>query len=64
MTYALSLAPSVTLAPLQYFELPVASLFGYLVFHDFPDTLSLIGIVIIVGAGLCMIHREGLPPES
>jgi len=58
MTYALSLAPSATLAPLQYFELPVATFFGYLVFQDFPNTLSLIGIAIIIGAGLYMIHRE------
>ena len=58
MTYALSLAPSATLAPLQYFELPVATLFGYLVFNDFPNVLSLMGIAIIIGAGLYMIHRE------
>jgi drug/metabolite transporter (DMT)-like permease len=58
MTYALSMAPSATLAPLQYLELPVATLFGYLVFHDFPNSLSLIGIIIIIGAGLYMIHRE------
>ena len=58
MTYALSLAPSATLAPLQYFELPVATLFGYLVFQDFPNSLSLMGIAIIIGAGLYMIHRE------
>lgn len=58
MTYALSLAPSATLAPLQYLELPVAALFGYLVFQDFPNTLSLTGIVIIIGSGLYMIHRE------
>jgi len=58
MTYALSLAPSATLAPLQYFELPVATLFGYWVFQDFPNALSLLGIAIIIGAGLYMIHRE------
>ena len=58
MTYALSFAPSATLAPLQYFELPVATLFGYLVFSDFPNTLSLFGIAIIISAGLYMIHRE------
>ncbi|MDE0765350.1 MAG: DMT family transporter [Amylibacter sp.] len=58
ITYALSLAPSATLAPLQYFELPVATFFGYLVFNDFPNTLSLIGIMIIISAGLYMIHRE------
>ena len=58
MTYALAMAPSATLAPLQYFELPVATLFGYLVFGDFPNTLSLFGIAIIISAGLYMIHRE------
>lgn len=58
MTYALSLAPSATLAPLQYLELPVATVFGYLVFSDFPNSLSLIGIAIIIGAGLYMIYRE------
>ena len=58
MTYALSLAPSATLAPLQYFELPVATIFGYLVFSDFPNKLSLLGIAIIISAGLYMIHRE------
>ncbi|MBO9452220.1 DMT family transporter [Tropicibacter sp. R16_0] len=58
MTYALSFAPSATLAPLQYFELPVAALFGYLVFNDFPNMLSLLGIAIIISAGLYMIHRE------
>lgn len=58
MTYALSLAPSSTLAPLQYLELPVATVLGYLVFRDFPNTLTQIGIAIIIGAGLYMIHRE------
>ena len=58
MTYALSFAPSSTLAPLQYMELPVATFFGYLVFDDFPDNLSLIGIGIVIGAGLYMVHRE------
>ncbi|WP_298838301.1 DMT family transporter [uncultured Roseobacter sp.] len=58
MTYALSFAPSATIAPLQYFELPVATVFGYLVFNDFPNALSLLGIAIIIAAGLYMIHRE------
>ncbi len=64
MTYALSLAPSATLAPLQYFELPVATLFGFLVFGDFPNMLSLIGIAIIIGAGLYMIHRERITAQQ
>lgn len=60
MTYALSYAPSATLAPLQYLELPVATLLGFLVFGDFPNRLTLLGIIIIIGAGLYMIHRERL----
>ena len=64
MTYALSLSPSATLAPLQYFELPVATFFGYLVFSDFPNSLSLIGISIIIGAGLYMIHRERITAQQ
>lgn len=58
MTYALSLAASATLAPLQYFELPVAALLGLIVFGDFPNTLALIGVTIIIIAGLYMIYRE------
>jgi drug/metabolite transporter (DMT)-like permease len=58
MTYALAFAPSATLAPLQYLELPVATLLGYLVFQDFPNALTLTGIAIIMGAGLYMVHRE------
>jgi drug/metabolite transporter (DMT)-like permease len=58
MTYALSFAPSATLAPLQYLALPVAAFLGYAIFGDFPNMLTLIGIAIIIGAGLYMIHRE------
>lgn len=64
MTYALSFAPSSTLAPLQYFELPVATVFGFIVFNDFPNTLSLIGICIIIAAGLYMIHRERITAKQ
>ena len=60
MTYALSLAPSSTLATLQYLELPVATLLGYLALNDFPNSISLAGIAIIIGAGLYMIHRESV----
>ena len=58
MTYGLTFAPSSTLAPMQYLEIPVATLLGYLVFKDFPNAMSLGGIVLIMGAGIYMIHRE------
>lgn len=58
MTYGLTFAPSSTLAPMQYFEIPVAAVLGYFVFQDFPNAMSLAGIALIMGAGFYMIHRE------
>jgi drug/metabolite transporter (DMT)-like permease len=58
MTSALKFAPSATLAPMQYLEIPVAALLGWMVFQDFPNGLALLGIVITVMAGLYVIYRE------
>jgi drug/metabolite transporter (DMT)-like permease len=60
MTYALKWAPSATLAPLHYLEIVTATLFGYLVFGDFPNLLTWVGIAIIIASGLYIIHREQL----
>jgi drug/metabolite transporter (DMT)-like permease len=46
------------LAPLQYLEIVSATLFGYLVFSDFPDLPTWIGISLIIGSGLYIAHRE------
>ncbi|MBO6507955.1 MAG: DMT family transporter [Roseibium sp.] len=48
------------LAPLQYIEIVSATLFGYLVFSDFPDRPTWLGIALIVGSGLYIAHRERL----
>ncbi len=58
MTYALKFAPSATLAPLHYAEIVAAVGLGYAVFSDFPDALTWVGIAIICGSGLYIIHRE------
>ncbi len=56
--YAYRVAPASVLAPLQYFEIVSATLFGWLVFGDFPDAVKWLGISIIVGSGLYIIWRE------
>lgn len=56
--YAYRNAPASTLAPLQYFEIVCATLFGWLVFHDFPDLFKWLGIAIIIASGLFIIWRE------
>ena len=58
ITYALKFAPSATLAPLHYLEIVSAVFFGYLVFGDFPATLTWAGIALIAASGLYIIHRE------
>jgi drug/metabolite transporter (DMT)-like permease len=58
MTYALKFAPSATLAPLQYLEIPAAVIAGYWIFGDFPAPMTWLGIAIIIGSGLGVIYRE------
>ena len=58
MTWALRFAPSATLAPMQYLEIPVAAVVGWLIFDDFPDGLALAGIAVTILAGLYIIARE------
>ena len=58
MTSALRFAPSATLAPMQYLEIPMAALLGWLIFQDFPNGLALLGIVVTIAAGLYIITRE------
>jgi drug/metabolite transporter (DMT)-like permease len=67
ITFALRFAPSSTLAPMQYLELPFATLIGWAIFGDLPDGLAALGIAVSVAAGLYVIHREraaslALPP--
>ncbi|WP_102110439.1 DMT family transporter [Kandeliimicrobium roseum] len=69
MTWSLRFAPAATLAPMQYLEIPFATLIGWLVFHDLPDGLAAAGIGLTVVAGLYIVLRERkisaapMPPE-
>ncbi|MBL4812136.1 MAG: DMT family transporter, partial [Rhodobacteraceae bacterium] len=58
MTWSLRFAPSATLAPMQYIEIPIATFFGWLIFSDLPDGLAAVGIMVTVCAGLYIIMRE------
>lgn len=58
MTWSLRYAPSATLAPMQYLEIPFATIIGFLVFGDWPNPLASVGILITVAAGLYVVLRE------
>jgi drug/metabolite transporter (DMT)-like permease len=45
-------------APVGYVELIGATLFGWLVFHDFPDAWTWVGAAVIVVSGLYITYRE------
>lgn len=44
--------PSSVIAPLIYLQLLSATAFGYFVFSEWPDGLSLLGLLVITAAGL------------
>ena len=58
ITFALSMSPATIIAPLQYFEIVTATLFGYLFFSDFPDKWTFLGVFIIILSGVYVILRE------
>ncbi|MGC3939370.1 DMT family transporter [Roseobacter sp. EG26] len=58
MTWSLRYAPSATVAPMQYLEIPFATVIGFIVFGDLPNTLASIGIFITMAAGLYIVLRE------
>jgi len=57
---AYDFASASLLVPMHYSQLVWVILLGYLVFDDFPDGWSLVGMAIIVVAGLYLVNRQRL----
>jgi drug/metabolite transporter (DMT)-like permease len=55
---AFTIAPASAIAPFSYVALILAVVYGYLVFGDLPDLITIFGAVVIVGSGLYVWHRE------
>lgn len=58
LTWSFRQAPASLLAPLSYLQLVWAALLGWIVFDQFPDTTSLVGMGILILAGI-VIAIEG-----
>ena len=54
------LAEATTAAPFEYIVLPMAIMWGVIVFDDWPDTIALLGILLIVASGLYAFWRENV----
>jgi drug/metabolite transporter (DMT)-like permease len=55
---ALQNAPAALIAPLGYLEIVGTTTLGYLVFSNFPDEWTLLGVAIIMACGLYIGYRE------
>lgn len=52
LVIAYRMAPASKLAPLVYFQLIVATLLGWAIFNDFPDSIALLGLAVLVVSGI------------
>jgi drug/metabolite transporter (DMT)-like permease len=55
---AFEITPASILAPFSYTSILWSILLGYALFGDFPDKLTMTGIVIVISSGLYIMRRE------
>ena len=58
LTHAFRLAPAAVVSPFEYSALIWATLLGFLLWRELPDTLTVAGTGIVVASGLYIIYRE------
>ncbi|MFO0998670.1 MAG: DMT family transporter [Alphaproteobacteria bacterium] len=55
---AIQLAPLSALAPFSYTQIASATIVSFVVSHYLPDGISVLGVLIVIGSGLYVFHRE------
>jgi S-adenosylmethionine uptake transporter len=60
LSQAYRLARATSVAPFEYVGLPLAALWGYLFWSEVPQGTTVLGVVLIVGSGLYVLHRESV----
>ena len=60
LTHAFRLAPVATISPFEYSALIWATLLGFLLWGELPDTYTVIGASIVISSGLYIIYRENI----
>ena len=66
LTYSFRYAEASLLAPFDYLSLPLALLFGFWFWNEFPDWISLLGSSVIVLSGMMLMvgQCKGLFSEA
>lgn len=58
LTQAYRLAEANVVAPFEYTSILAATLLGWVFFNEVPDSFTLIGIALIIGAGLYVLYSK------
>ncbi len=58
ITHAYRSCEAAVVAPFEYISMPLAILFGLVIFGEWPDPIAWLGIALICGAGLYVVWRE------
>lgn len=58
MTQAFRFAPAAVVAPFDYTALLWATILGWLLWNEVPDSVTYLGASIIIGSGLFIVWRE------
>jgi drug/metabolite transporter (DMT)-like permease len=58
VTRAWRLAPAAVVAPFDYVSIVLAMLYGYLWFKEQPSWTVWLGLPLVIGSGLYILHRE------
>jgi drug/metabolite transporter (DMT)-like permease len=64
-TRAYAIATASAIAPINYFAVVLAALWGWLFWDQVPDTWSLLGSALVIAGGLLTIYlARGEPPVT
>ncbi|WP_298612847.1 DMT family transporter [uncultured Thiothrix sp.] len=63
-TAAYRYAPATVIAPITYFQLLWAGLFGWLVFNHVPSSWSILGMILVIASGFIMMLKTRQPVPS
>lgn len=57
-------APAVVVAPMQYSQIIWGAFYGWLIFNESHDLVTVLGTAIIIASGIYIVMREGTPTVS
>jgi drug/metabolite transporter (DMT)-like permease len=59
LVHANRAAEASVIAPLIYSQIIIATIFGFLFFGEWPDSVALLGLAVIISAGAGSIWAAG-----